>query len=217
MDFQDYLHIACRRGWIVILVAVLAAASAFVFSRLQAPVYKSTMELIIQPARPDFGLSQSAKQLIDSYIGIIFTRRNADEVRNRLQLDYDADRIFGSTRVASDGARYAVTIEVRDYDGDVANRIAKAWAQLFVDWRNRENAKLRREDRVDAILGDDPEYHQDTPRTSVNVIAGGLLGGLAGLLIVVALEWSQANILRTQVDAERALGVRVIGAIPTET
>ncbi len=217
MEFQDYVQIARRRGWIVLLVAVIAAVSAFAFSRLQAPVYKSTMELIIQPARPDFGLSQSAKQLIDSYIGIIFTRRYADVVREQLQLDYSPERIFGSTRVASDGARYAVTIEVRDYDGDTANRISKAWAQLFVDWRNRENAKLRREDRVDAIMGDDPEYHQDTPRTSVNVIAGALLGSLVGLLIVAALEWSQANLLRTQYDAERRLGLRVIGAIPGET
>ena len=217
MELQDYLQVARRRGWVVVLVAIIAAASAFAFSRLQTPVYKSTMELIVQPARPDFGLSQTAKQLIDSYIGIIFTRRNADVVREQLELDYPPERIFGNTKVASDGARYAVTIEVSDFNGDTANRISKAWAQLFVDWRNRENAKLRREDRVDAIMGDDPEYHQDTPRTSVNTIAGGILGGLVGLFIVVALEWSQASLLRTQADAERRLGLRVIGAIPSES
>ena len=69
----------------------LAAASAFIFSKLQTPVYKSSMELFIQPARTDFGLTQSAKQLLSSYIGIIFNKRNADVVRADLGLDYSPD------------------------------------------------------------------------------------------------------------------------------
>ena len=216
MELQDYLEIARRRAWIVVLVAVVAAVSAFIFSKLQTPVYKSSMELFIQPARTDFGLTQSAKQLLSSYIGIIFNKRNADVVRADLGLDYSPDRIYNSTKVAGDEARFAVQIEVRDYDGDVANRIAKQWALLFVDWRNTENAKQRREDRVDAILGDDPVYSQDYPRTSVNVIAGGILGGLVGLIIVIVLEWSQADVLRKESDIERKLALPVIGAIPHE-
>jgi len=216
MDFQEYARVAWRRGWIVALVALVAAGSAFIFSKAQTPVYKSTMELFIQPARTDFGLTQSAKQLLASYIGIIFNKRNADVVRDRLALDYSADTIFGNTKVADDAARFAVTIEVKDYNGDTANQIAKKWAELFVDWRNTENAKQRREDRVDAILGDEPVYHQDSPRTAINVVAGGILGALVGLFIVVALEWSQAGIVRTQADAERKLGIPVIGSIPGE-
>jgi capsular polysaccharide biosynthesis protein len=216
MELQDYLQIVRRRGWIVILVAVVAAVSAFGFSKLQTPIYKSTMELFIQPARTDFGLTQSAKQLLSSYIGIIFNKRNADVVRERLKLDYSAERIFGSTKVADDAARFAVTIEVSDYDGDTANRIAKEWALLMVDWRNTENADQRREDRVDAVLGDEPVYHQDYPRTSVNTIAGGILGAVVGLLILIALEWSQADVLRKQSDVERKLALPVIGSIPGE-
>ncbi|MCL5997731.1 MAG: Wzz/FepE/Etk N-terminal domain-containing protein [Chloroflexi bacterium] len=216
MELQDYLQIARRRAWIVILVAVVAAASAYIVSKLQTPVYKSTMELFIQPARTDFGLTQSAQQLLSSYIGIIINKRNADELRQELGLDYSPDRIYENTKVASDAARFAVQIEVRDYDGDTANRIAKQWALLFVNWRDTENAKQRREDRVDAILGDEPVYHQDYPRTSVNTIAGGILGAVVGLLIVAALEWSQAGLLRKPSDVERKLSMPIIGAIPSE-
>jgi capsular polysaccharide biosynthesis protein len=87
---------------------------------------------------------------------------------------------------------------------------------LFVDWRNQQNAKQNRTDQVDAVLGDEPTYIQDYPRTSVNTIAGGILGGLVGLFIVIALEWSQADILRKQTDIERKLSIPVIGAIPHE-
>ncbi len=214
MEVQDYLQIARRRAWIVVLVALAAMISAYVFSKMQTPIYKSTMELFIQPARTDFGLTQSAKQLLNSYIGIIFNKRNAAVVGQNLKLDYSPDRIFNSTKVASDEATFAVRIEVSDYDGEVANRIAKQWAVIFADWRNTENAKQQRQDRVDAVLGDEPVYHQDYPRTSVNVIGGGILGALVGLLIVIVLEWSQADMLRKHSDIERKLGLPVVGTIP---
>jgi capsular polysaccharide biosynthesis protein len=216
MELQDFLHIAKRRWWIVLLVALVAGASAFVFSRMQTPIYKSAMKLTIQPARTDFGLTQSAKTLLSSYISIIRTERNAAEVGKRLSLDYSPGYIFGQTRMADDAATFGIEIEVRDFDGETANRIAKEWAQLFVEFRNDDNAKQRREDRVEAIMGDDPRYSQDYPRTGVNTAAGLLLGAVAGLLIAAALEWRQAGLIRTSKDVERKLDMPLVGAIPAE-
>ncbi|MBU6360083.1 MAG: Wzz/FepE/Etk N-terminal domain-containing protein [Chloroflexota bacterium] len=215
MELYDYLQIARRRGWIIIVTALIATISAYAFSRLQTPIYKSSMELFIQPARADFGLSESSRKLISSYIGILYNQKSSDEIRQRLNLDYDRAYIYGSTKIAEDGARYAIQIEVRDYDGDTANRIAREWAQLFVDFRNRENNKQRREDRVDAVLGDDPKYVKDTPRTAINTAAGGILGALVGLLIVIVLETAQASVLRSNADVERKLTLPLMGAIPS--
>ncbi len=216
MELQDYLQIAKRRWWIVVLVALVAAASAFVFSRLQTPIYKSSMKLTIQPARTDFGQTQAAKQLLLSYISIIRTERNAAEVGKRLQLDYSPAYIYGQTRMADDAASYGVEIEVRDYDGETANRIAREWAQLFVEFRNRDNAKQRREDRVEAIMGDDPRYVQDYPRTGVNTAAGLLLGLAAGVAIAALIEWRQSALLRTPKDVERNLSLPIVGTIPAD-
>lgn len=214
MEFRDYLEIARRRWWIVALVAAVALGSAYAFSSLQTPIYKSTMKLYVTPARADFGLSQSAKQLIVSYRGIVFTKSNADVIRARLNLDYSSDYIYGNTKTADDG--YEVTIEVRDYNGDTANNIARMWAGLFKEYRDTDNAKQRREDRVEATLGDAPTFVKDSPRTSVNMGAGLILGALAGLMIVVALEWAQASVLRTKADVERTLDAPLMGAIPAE-
>jgi capsular polysaccharide biosynthesis protein len=216
MELQDFWQMVKRRWWIVLLVALIAGASAFAFSRMQTPVYKSAMKLTIQPARTDFGLTQSAKTLLSSYISIIRTERNAAEVGKRLTLDYSPGYIFGQTRMADDAATFGIEIEVRDFDGETANRMAKEWAQLFVEFRNNDNAKQRREDRVEAIMGDDPRYSQDYPRTSVNVAAGLLLGAVAGLLIAAGLEWRQAGLIRTGKDVERKLDMPLVGAIPAE-
>lgn len=216
MDLQDFLQIVRRRWWIVLLVALIGGASAFAFSRMQTPVYKSAMKLTIQPARTDFGLTQSAKTLLSSYISIIRTERNATEVGKRLGLDYSPGYIFGQTRIADDAATFGIEIEVRDFDGETANRIAREWAQLFVEFRNNDNAKQRREDRVEAVLGDDPRYSQDYPRTLVNTVAGLLLGGVLGLLLAAALEWRQSALIRSAKDVERKLALPVVGTIPSE-
>ena len=60
MEISDYGRILKQRGWIIILVAVLTAAAAFGFSKLQTPVYESTVRILVQPARTDFGQAQAA-------------------------------------------------------------------------------------------------------------------------------------------------------------
>jgi capsular polysaccharide biosynthesis protein len=214
MELQDFLTILRRRWWIVVLAALIGGASAYLFSRAQTPVYKSAMKLTIQPARTDFGLTQSAKTLLSSYISIIRTERNAAEVGRRLGLDYSPGYIFGQTRMADDAATFGIEIEVRDYDGETSNRIAREWAQLMVEFRNNDNAKQRREDRVEAILGDDPRYSQDYPRTGVNTVVGLILGAVLGALIVAMLEWRESALIRSTKDIERKLALPVVGAIP---
>jgi len=214
MELQDLVPIIKRRWWIVVLVALVAALSAFGVSKLQKPVYKSTMQLTIQPARTDFGLTQSAKTLLSSYISIIYTERNAAEVGNRLNLDYAPSYIYGQTKMADDAANFGIQIEVSDYNGETAKRIAHTWAQLFIEDRNAKNATMQRVDRVDAIMGDDPRYALDYPRTGVNTVAGLLVGALAGALIVAFLEWRDAAFLHTAKDIERKLKLPIAGAIP---
>ena len=216
MELQDFFSVIRRRWWIVVLVALVAAACAFGFSKLQTPIYKSAMRLTIQPARTDFGLTQSAKTLLSSYISIIYKEKNAAEIAKQLNLDYSPAYIYGQTRIADDAATFGIEIEVRDYDGETANRITKEWAQLFVDYRNNDNAKQRREDRVEAIMGDDPRYSLDYPRTGVNTAAGLLLGAVIGALIVAVLEWRSFAFLRSAKDVERNLELPIVGAIPNE-
>ncbi len=217
MEINDYLDLIRRRAWVVVAVALIAAASAYIFSRLQTPIYKATMEVTLQPARADFGLAESTKKLTASYISIVFSRKNAAEINKRLQTDYLPDEIFDNTKAGEDAAKYGVVIEVRDQNGDAAKDIAYAWAQLFREYRDRENAKQSRNDRVDAILGDPPSaYTKDYPRTSVITVAAGLLGALIGALIVGVLEWLQAVRIRNGADIERKLALTVLGSIPVE-
>ena len=214
MTINEYLRILWRRGWILALVAVLTAASAFVFSKLQTPIYKSTIYVLVQPARTDFGLTQSAKILLRSYVAWMDTDRVAADVIDTLQLDTEPQSLRGNITIASDDSRFVIQIDAKNENGDLANDVAKKWAELFIQWRNEENQKQRKEDRVDAILLDEPRYVTDRPKTAINTIAGGVLGLLIGGVIVFILEYLESAVIRSAADIERQFSLPVLGAIP---
>lgn len=214
MQLTEYVDILRRRGWVMLLLALVTAASALVFSRLQTPVYESSVFILVQPARTDFGLAQSAKLLLRSYVSWMKTQNNAREVIDLLQMDTTPETLLGSVTIDSDDSRFIIQIDVKNENGDLANDIAQKWADVFVQWRGDENAKQRKEDRVDALILDAPRYVLDQPKTSVNVLAGGILGLLIGGAIVFWLEYLESGIVRSPQDVERGLGMNVLGSIP---
>ncbi|MBI5829462.1 MAG: hypothetical protein HZB20_07970, partial [Chloroflexi bacterium] len=193
MSLTEYLRLLYRRGWILALVAALTAASAFVFSKLQTPVYKSTIYLLVQPARTDFGLTQSAKILLRSYVAWMDTDNRAKEVIDALQLDRTPQDLRGHVTIASDDSRFVIQIDVENENGDLANDIAREWAQIFVQWRNDENQKQQIQDRVDALILDDPRFALDPPNSSINTPACAVLGLLLAGLIVFVLEYLDSS------------------------
>jgi len=54
-----YLAILRRRGWIILVTALVTAMSAFGFSKVQTPVYRSSVRVGIQAARIDWGQAQT--------------------------------------------------------------------------------------------------------------------------------------------------------------
>lgn len=215
MPLGEYFRILRRRGWIIVLLAILTAASALVFSTVQNPVYRATVNVLVQPARTDFGLAQSAKLLLDSYVAFLDTDNSAAAIIQDLQLDILPEALRADVSIAAEAQRFLITIAVDNENGDAANDVARKWAELLVQWRNDENQKQRREDRVTALLLDAPRYVLDHPRRGLNTAAGGVLGILLGGLLIFFLEYWDAGILRTRADVERQLNLAVLGAIPT--
>jgi capsular polysaccharide biosynthesis protein len=216
MELSDYFRILRKRWWIIAVAVVLTAGSAILFSELQHPQYTSTAEVIINPARPDFGLTQSAKILLRSYMTVADSYKWAQDVIDELQLPMTPEGLRRNTNFAAEDDRMVIKIEVEDYDGDQANDIARTWGNLLVQWRDQENTKLNKEDRVEAILRDQPRYGQSWPPSTKIMLAAGVVFGLviAGVIIFF-LEWLEAGIIRTPQDLERQLDLTVVGAIPS--
>jgi len=214
MELGDYMRIMRKRWWIIVVAIAFTAGSAFVFSKLQHPEYTSTAEIIIEPARPDWGLAQSAKMLLRTYMTVIDSNRKAQEVIDELQLPMTPEQLRSKAHFAAEGDRMVIKIEIEDYDGDQANDIARTWAQRLVQWRNEKNAQQRKEDRVYAELRDEPCYVQSWPKTKVVTAVGAIFGLVIAGVVIFFLEWLEAGTMRTPQDVERQLNLTVVGAIP---
>jgi capsular polysaccharide biosynthesis protein len=217
MELTDYLRIFRKRGWIVLLVALVAAASAFGFSKLQTPVYSASVKLSVNPARADWGLSNTTKDLLRNYAENIRTHKMAQEVIDRAQLDMDTTALLGKLFVSPAADTFTVQIEVRDTDPEVAMTIAQTMAEVFVEDRDTWNQKQDKRDQIDVTVLDNVwnlGYQKYSPNTKINTVAGGLFGLLAGLLVVFFLEWLEQDVIRSAGDVERVIGVTVLGSIP---
>ncbi|WP_376791943.1 YveK family protein [Thermoflexus sp.] len=187
---QHYIYLLRRRGWALVVFPVVAAGLAFVYSRLQTPVYRAVATIAVQPARPDFGQSQAAKTLLNSYLQILSSVYGGDDpsqpsarrVIQELGLAMAPEQLRRNLSLSLDERSMVIRLEVRATDGELAKRIAKRWAQQFAEWRQRENERLRREDRIDALLVDEPTYVRFRPQTRLNVAIGGIAGVLIGLV-----------------------------------
>lgn len=217
MQLQDYARVLIKRGWIILLLALIAAGSAYAFSKLQTPIYKSTVTLSAVPARPsDYGQSLAIKSLLRNYVQQMQSPAIAQPVIDKLQLDVNADKFVSQLNFNADESTLLITIEARHPIAKTAASMAQALADTFVSVHNQQNLQIDQRDRIlISILRNATSPDIFSPKTSVNVLAGAILGALIGLMIVFVLEWLESDIVRSTEDVERFIGVTVLGAIPT--
>ncbi|MCD4739548.1 MAG: hypothetical protein K8R89_09875 [Anaerolineae bacterium] len=213
MNIQDYMQVLRRRGWLIGLAVLVTAVGAFGFSKLQTPVYRSSVKIGIQ-GRTDWGAAQTVKILMDSYVSFIHRRPVAEQVIEDLGLMRTPGDLKSDVTMASDTQNLTIQIDVDDYDGEQANRIAKAWAEQLVQWRDSENQLQLKPDRVFATILEEPRYHLLRPKTMINMAAGGIFGLLIGAVLVIGMEWLDAGLIRSARDLEQEANLTVVGIIP---
>jgi len=219
MELREYLRILRKRGWIILLVAVIAAVSAIGFSKIQTPVYRASIKLTVDPARlADYGQTLAVKNILRNYSEKLRTRKMAQRVVDRLQLDIPAPALLEKVSVDPDEANYTIQIDAKDYDPDVARQIVQTIAELFVQDRQAANLEVDQRDRIDVrILDSALAGELFSPKTRVNALAGGIFGVLLGGIILFTLEWLESDVIRSAEDVERYIGVVIVGSIPTIT
>jgi len=216
LALTDYLRIIVRRGWIMILLAILAGGAAFLMSRGQTPIYRSTQVVQIQASRADLGLAEASVRLVTPLTVYLNSRERASEIIEKLDLDMLPDQLLGNSYFAADQLRLTVQIDVDNPDGELANQIAREWGQILVDRRNAINQISRREDRVDAILPDYPRYTQQSPRPTISLAIGAILGFVLGAILIFVLEYAESGVIRNGQDLSRATNAPLIASIPQE-
>jgi capsular polysaccharide biosynthesis protein len=219
LELRDYVKVLRKRWWVIALVALIAIASAYGFSKTQPTIWRSTVKLSIEPSRPsDYGQVLAIKQILRSYAQKLTSGIMAQKVIDQLQLDIRPETLLSQVAVSPDEADYTIQIEAKDQNGATAVRIVQTFAELFVEQRQIENLVVNQQDRILTSVADNPAAPDIfSPKTSINMLAGAVLGALLGVIILFALEWLESDVVRSNEDVERYIGLAVIGSIPTIT
>ena len=214
MNLIDYANILIRRGWIMLLLGIIAGGAALLFSQTLDPVYRATQKVRIEPSRSDFGLVQSAKQLLNSQVSYLDSSLRAAEVIDSLQLDMLPEQLRADVRIVPDINSLLIQIDADHKDPGQAARIASEWGKLLVEYRDRLNQQARREDRIVASLQDDPVPFKARPNLLINTLVGLIAGIFVGAIFVFVLEYLESAIVRRREDVEIAIGLPVLAVVP---
>jgi capsular polysaccharide biosynthesis protein len=215
MNLVDYGRILIRRGWIMILLGVIAAGAAFVFSRQLEPMYRATQKVLIIPSRSDFGLTEAARQILNNHVAYLDSSLRAAEVIDRLQMDTTPGQLRSDITIASDQLSLLIQIDADHKDPGEAVRIAAAWGDLLLEYRNELNQQARREDRIEARLQDNPVPFKASPNVPINTLVGLIAGIFVGGVIVFVLEYLESSIVRRREDIEISAGLTVLATVPS--
>jgi uncharacterized protein involved in exopolysaccharide biosynthesis len=220
MELYEYVRIGLRWGWVVVLLAVLGAGGAYLYSERQTPIYEANLRLSVRPALPlsdEVGGSVSAmlRSLAGDITSYSFLQQVIEGGEQFEGLSADALLSGKTLAVEVDPADSTIAVTVRLPDAGLAVNVANGIAALFVARREAWNEEQLPELQVAVQVLD---YARNaglySPKTRLYVAGGGFLGAVLGAAIVAVLEWLEAGNVRYAQDLER-LGVPVLGAIPS--
>jgi capsular polysaccharide biosynthesis protein len=215
MTAQDYLKVITRRWWLIGLILVAGLIGGLILTMITSPLYRSSVKISVNPARPDYGTALTVNNLLSNYSLQLTTVRLAQEVVDQLRLDIAPETLLGRVKVTPQQDNFILLIEVDNADPRLAERIAATLAAVFVNEYTAGNAEAPRQDRIDLTVLDDPEPARlNKPKIEINLAAGAVGGLLLGIVLAFALEYLD-DTLKTAEDIERVLAAPTLGAIPT--
>lgn len=215
MEIRRYAGVFLKRGWIILLVAAITAASALAFAKTQQVTYRSSAILQVIPARPDFGLTQAAENLLRQFCFQIQTPDRAQKVIDQLELDIPPERLLEHTTAAARADEFLIQIDVDWPDPETTQGVANALATDFAEYQATRNLGIDRRNQVDILILEPAKWGQvQWPKPTTLALSGTILGLLLGALLAFGLEYLESGIIRSPQDVERYVEVAVVGTIP---
>ncbi|MCC6176556.1 MAG: hypothetical protein IT305_14710 [Chloroflexi bacterium] len=213
LELRETYGILRRRWWIVLLVALSATVAAFIYARLQAPTYRSSIRLEVS-ARFDNGQQLALERQLPQLAQRVRTTDVAREVDQRLRLDLGSQAVLDRLRADAVVASGQIQIEADDADPARVEAIVLETARVFEEQHAARNQGIPTQDRAIVSILDRPTLARLVwPQTRIIILAAALLGVVAGGVLAFAIDYLD-DTLKTAEDVERALGTIVLACIP---
>jgi non-specific protein-tyrosine kinase len=146
LEIRQYLDLLWRWLWLIALGTVLAAASAYVASRLSTPIYEASTTLLIsegqKPTGQDYSALLMSERLAKTYAQMLQGRPVLSEVALRLDLQAgdDLDRLAESIAVEPVRDTQLIRLRVSHPDPALAAAVANTIPQVLIELNERSQA-----------------------------------------------------------------------------
>jgi capsular exopolysaccharide synthesis family protein len=130
----QYVATAKRWWWVLALVPLLAAGSAYWFSLRQPPIYTASATLFISNASPSPSDVTAAKLLTKSYRELVVSSPVLERVIANLHLSRSIAQLESQIHTSDVLDTQIIKISVQDNDPQLAADITNMLGQVFMDW-----------------------------------------------------------------------------------
>jgi len=213
MPLADYFAVLKRRGWIVVVVALVAVASAYGFARLQTPLYRSSVRLEVS-GRFDYGVQLAVEKQLSPLAQRLMTSEVATEVDRRLKLDLGPDALLAKVKAAPISENVQIQVDADDTDPQRAQAIVGEFARVFEEQHAAQEQGKSVSERTTVTTLDRPTAAVLIwPQTRTLLLAAAILGLLAGIILAFGLEYLDDTVKNPD-EIERRFGLPILGVVP---
>lgn len=214
IDVLELFHVLLNKFWIILLAGIIAAL-AFVGGTILfiTPQYQSTTKMYVLSKQDNNTITQQDMQtslsLTKDYAELIKSRTVTEGVIAQLNLDLTHEQLLGKVSVDSATDTRILSITVTDPDPYEACKIANAIRDVAAN-------HIKNVMDIDAVKVVETANIPDQ-KSSPNISKNGVIGGLLGVLLSVAIiliAYISNDTIKTQEDVERYLGLSMLGTIP---
>ncbi len=135
MELRRYFDLLLRWWWLVVLGTVLAAGSAYIFSKSSTPVYQATTTLLVdqskQAGTTDYTSIMTSERLSQTYAEWLRKRPVLDEVIRRLQIPTTTEALARGVKVTPVRNTQLLVVSVEDTDPARGAAIANLLPEVF--------------------------------------------------------------------------------------
>ena len=214
IDVLELFHVLLNKFWIILLAGIIAAL-AFVGGTILfiTPQYQSTTKMYVLSKQDNNTITQQDMQtslsLTKDYAELIKSRTVTEGVIAQLNLDLTHEQLLGKVSVDSATDTRILSITVTDPDPFEACKIANAIRDVAAN----HIKNVMDIDAVNVVETANIPDQKSSPNISKNGVIGGLLGVLLSVAIIL-IAYISNDTIKTQEDVERYLGLSMLGTIP---
>lgn len=221
VNLREMLGIVRRRGWIVLLIMVIAGAGTFVWSSRQEKQYAASARVVVlagqglATAGNEYSAVLASKGLAETYRVLIETGPVFDRVIDELDLPYDSVELDKKVTTSVVGETQVIEVSVTDTSPEQAARIATGIVEEF---------PLYIQDEVDSRIAAQVEVADPAqvptapfaPRVQLMTLLGAVLGLLGGVGLIALLEFMD-NTVKPDVDFQELAHAPVLATVANLT